>query len=897
MAHAPLFQPLSGLVDTALRISEGEIDVAIAPPQERELAAFARALERIAREAERRLAAAAGERDRLRATVDGMSEGVLVVDARGVASLVNPAFRSLFDLPPDAPPARCSISPVSRAWSISSPPCCAAGSRRRSSSSGSSRRRTPWRCSLRRSLAASGAVVLARDLSESERLQKMRRDFVANVSHELKTPLAAIRGCAETLVDGAADDRETARRFSQRILDQCRRLGELLEDLLTLSRLESAAPLRATEPVALVELASEAIEAAAEHAATKGVRVTLRAPDAVSVTGDAEGLRRLLDNLLDNAVKYNREGGEITVRVERQADQAELAVTDDGMGIDPVHLSRIFERFYRVDPARNAGRGRHRPRPRHRQARRSGPRWPRRGRERARSRLDLSCHAPCSRLTALPPPRRRLSHACHRGVAAAHHRAVYRLLRSAGRCARGRAPCGGPKLDPTSRRSKMKRQIAVAGLCALALLVGAAGARAGITGLYYQEIEKDGRVYVFNTSEGYHEWQLSGEMGKSITLVGRAAGGKTLIGENETAVDLYLFKHNLPGYERDTLKPSKPPFDLSWKDGKTTIKSKQAELKLSNRVQIRFTETDPDGGGGKGSFRIRRAKTKFEGWVYSKDLTYELQLNFADSSPLEDANVTYDFTHGKKLFLVKAGRFKVPFGIQELTSSGSQQFVDRSIVSNAFARGRDIGLQLWGTPNGGKIDWRVGVFNGNGRTVSRNDNDDLQVNARLAWQPFGEVRYSESAFEGSDKFLFAIAGNFESNKREIAAAGANPAHQNDQTIVGVDVSAKYKGFSAYAERFERENDRTMGLADFDDEGLAIQVGYFVVPNKLEVALRHATFDPNKSVANNDRTEQGIALGWFWNKHNHKLQADYRQIEDDARRNKDKEIRFQYQVIF
>jgi hypothetical protein len=71
----------------------------------------------------------------------------------------------------------------------------------------------------------------------------------------------------------------------------------------------------------------------------------------------------------------------------------------------------------------------------------------------------------------------------------------------------------------------------------------------------------------------------------------------------------------------------------------------------------------------------------------------------------------------------------------------------------------------------------------------------------------------------------------------------------------------------------------------------------VVPNKLEVALRHATFDPNKSVANNDRTEQGIALGWFWNKHNHKLQADYRQIEDDARRNKDKEIRFQYQVIF
>ncbi len=162
-----------------------------------------------------------------------------------------------------------------------------------------------------------------------------------------------------------------------------------------------------------------------------------------------------------------------------------------------------------------------------------------------------------------------------------------------------------------------------------------------------------------------------------------------------------------------------PAFDVSWKDGKTTIKNKNAELSLSNRVQIRFTEEMPEVGDDKGSFRIRRAKTKFEGWAYTKNLTYELQLNWADSANvLEDAVVNYDFTKGKKLFQLKAGQFKVPFGRQELTSSGSQQFVDRAAVSNTFARGRDIGIQLWGTPLAGQVDWRFGIFNGNGRTVS-----------------------------------------------------------------------------------------------------------------------------------------------------------------------------------
>jgi phosphate-selective porin OprO and OprP len=433
-----------------------------------------------------------------------------------------------------------------------------------------------------------------------------------------------------------------------------------------------------------------------------------------------------------------------------------------------------------------------------------------------------------------------------------------------------------------------------AGLLALVLaLLALPAAMAQVTGLYYQEVEKDGRVYVFNTPEKYQSWEQTGDMGVAITLIGRGPNGETVVAENETAADLYFFKHNLPGYERPTPKPAAPAFDVAWKDGKTTVKSKNAELSLSNRVQIRFTEQMPEVGDDKGSFRIRRAKTKFEGWVYTKDLTYELQLNWADSANvLEDATINYDFTKGKKAFQLRAGQFKVPFGRQELTSSGSQQFVDRAAVSNTFARGRDIGFQLWGTPLSGKLDWRVGAFNGNGRTVSANDNDKLQYNARLTFQPFGDVKYSESDFESTDRPLFAVAGQWESNNRQ----GATTSNDIDREIVGGDVVFKFKGFSLYGEIFQAMDDPETGL-DADLSGYIAQAGYFIVRNKLEVAARLAELDPNDDIDNNEQEERGLALNYFFNKHAHKLQLDYRQLENKATDREDDEIRLQYQVIF
>ncbi len=439
----------------------------------------------------------------------------------------------------------------------------------------------------------------------------------------------------------------------------------------------------------------------------------------------------------------------------------------------------------------------------------------------------------------------------------------------------------------------MRRNLFRAAVLALVLGSAAVAASAQVTGLFYKEEAKDGRIYVFNTPEVHKRWAEGGDIGVSITLVGRGENGETLIAENETAADLYFFRHNLDGYDRPTPKPATPAFTVGWKDGKTSIESKSAKLDISNRVQIRFTNEMPEVGDDRGSFRIRRAKTKFEGWAYTKDLTYELQLNWADTTnSLEDAVVNYDFTKGAKTFQLKTGQFKVPFGRQELTSSGSQQFVDRSLASGEFARGRDIGVQVWGQPAAGKFDWRLGIFNGNGRNVTRNDNDKYQINARATWQPFGDVKYSEGDFESSAKPLFALSGQYESNDRSGATAGDDL----DREIVGGDVVFKYKGFSAYAELFQASNDREIA-ADFDSEGLIAQVGYFVIPKRLELAVRLSEIDPDTDRDDNERTETGFAIGYFFNKHPHKLQADFREIENKATNITDKEIRLQYQIIF
>ena len=347
-----LFEPVSRLISGAQDLALGRVS-RVAVPDEEELAALALALNRLAASAERQFEAVSGERDHLQEILASMSEGVLVVDRDGRAQMINGAFYRLFDLAGDfsGRPALEIIRHPGFARLIED---TLRQGRPQTAQIvlASPERRTLLLTSALLSAGERGAVVVARDTTELTRVADMRRDFVANVSHELKTPLAAIRGYAETLRDGALDEPPTARRFTDRILSQCKRLQELLDDLLILSRLEGVDAALDREPVSLAAVARHAAELLAPTAREKRVEIEVEEEPVPPIPGDAGNLERLLLNLLDNAIKYNRPDGKITVRVARCDGEALLEVIDSGIGIPPESIPRIFERFYRVDKGR-----------------------------------------------------------------------------------------------------------------------------------------------------------------------------------------------------------------------------------------------------------------------------------------------------------------------------------------------------------------------------------------------------------------------------------------------------------------------------------------------------------------------------------------------------------------
>jgi two-component system phosphate regulon sensor histidine kinase PhoR len=199
-----------------------------------------------------------------------------------------------------------------------------------------------------------GAVVVLHDVSELRQLESVRRDFVANISHELKTPLTAIRGLVETLIDDRKMDRDTHDRFIEKIRDQSTRLSNLVSDLLTLSRLETGAGGLRFEAMDLRETVAESCRTQVHAAETKQVQLLSGLPDAaVTIDGDAEAMRELVDNLVSNAIKYTPSGGRVDVKLSTENGSAVLEVADTGIGIPPEEQSRVFERFYRVDKARS----------------------------------------------------------------------------------------------------------------------------------------------------------------------------------------------------------------------------------------------------------------------------------------------------------------------------------------------------------------------------------------------------------------------------------------------------------------------------------------------------------------------------------------------------------------
>jgi two-component system phosphate regulon sensor histidine kinase PhoR len=203
-----------------------------------------------------------------------------------------------------------------------------------------------------------GAVLVLHDISELRRLERVRRDFVANVSHEFKTPLTAIRGFAETLLSGALDDADHRARFVEIIRDHAERLRRLTDDLLRLSKMEAGQLALELKPVDAADLLASCLETARFSAEEKKLDIELECPDKMpAVRGDAGRLRDVIQNLLDNAVQYTPTGGRIVISASAKNGDVVFDVSDNGIGIPQADLERIFERFYRVDDARSREAG------------------------------------------------------------------------------------------------------------------------------------------------------------------------------------------------------------------------------------------------------------------------------------------------------------------------------------------------------------------------------------------------------------------------------------------------------------------------------------------------------------------------------------------------------------
>jgi two-component system phosphate regulon sensor histidine kinase PhoR len=203
-----------------------------------------------------------------------------------------------------------------------------------------------------------GAVVVLHDISELRRLERVRRDFVANVSHEFKTPLTAIQGFAETLLAGAIDDAQNRERFLEIILEHARRLARLTDDLLRLSQMDSDRLELEIDGVSVAQIVDSCLATAQHRAAENGLRLSVAIPSKLpDVAGDRRRLAEVLQNLLDNARQYTLPGGEIVLSAEAGESEVVFTVSDTGIGIPQADQSRIFERFYRVDAARSREAG------------------------------------------------------------------------------------------------------------------------------------------------------------------------------------------------------------------------------------------------------------------------------------------------------------------------------------------------------------------------------------------------------------------------------------------------------------------------------------------------------------------------------------------------------------
>ncbi|NPV72738.1 MAG: phosphate regulon sensor histidine kinase PhoR [Pelotomaculum sp.] len=361
--YSRIIAPLEEVASVAQDMARGNLDQEIRISSQDEIGDLARSINYLARQLKNNIEDVIAEKNRIKAILSSMSDGVIAMDAWGRMILINPVVEELFRITMAASrgknilrvirnydlekllnqaleTGRCMqkqiqiLAPEPRVFQVHVIPLQNSGAER------------------------GGVVALLRDITERKILQEMRSEFVANVSHELRTPLTSIRGFAETLLDGALEEPDTARRFLEIINSETERLSRLIDELLNLSRLESHKWVPKRQPVNMGELIKRAVAILQPRAVEKNLAIKINLPEDLPVVqGDPDMLSQVLLNLIENAVVYTQAGGEVSISAAATQDEMKVDVKDNGIGIPPESLSRVFERFYRVDKARSREQG------------------------------------------------------------------------------------------------------------------------------------------------------------------------------------------------------------------------------------------------------------------------------------------------------------------------------------------------------------------------------------------------------------------------------------------------------------------------------------------------------------------------------------------------------------
>lgn len=359
-----LTRPLAELAEGARQLAEGNFDHTVATRGGPEHVQLARTLNATSGRLASMFRLLEHDREQLRAILSGMAEGVIAIDERRRVLFANESAGRLLEFEPATAVGGdlCEVTRLAAFRAAVEKGLAGTGPYREELEvSGAAPRFLAVYVSRFPGHGTPGAVIVIDDMTDVRHAERTRQDFVANASHELKTPLAVIRSSIETLQEGAADDPAARAAFMDQIMREVDRLTDMIKDMLSLARIESGTLGLEPHPVPLGRAISDCMERHHPRADTKTLTLVEKPPTDVPADvpawADPDALRQVLDNLVDNAIKYTPNGGRIAVRWGATADSVSFEVEDTGVGIPEADVNRVFERFYRVDKARGRAEG------------------------------------------------------------------------------------------------------------------------------------------------------------------------------------------------------------------------------------------------------------------------------------------------------------------------------------------------------------------------------------------------------------------------------------------------------------------------------------------------------------------------------------------------------------